>query len=100
MEFGAYHKPVHTKYVLNPKFMKNTKRANWSLGIYFNSEVSSTNIVGGISGFEEAWVQTKEITNILSLKIFKYKFWVTYDIIAENKFEVHKQNRKKYLFVE
>ena len=51
---------------------------------------------GTLAGYQIVWYNKRSLTNILSLHNIKKKYTVTYDNSDDDRFVVHKQDRKLY----
>ena len=59
-----------------------------------------TNLVGTLPGYGPVWFDPKAITNILSLKLVKEKYQVTYDSNGEDGFVVTKPDGEVLNFIQ
>ena len=90
----------------NTELLFDIKTSDQNMNIYWNSGVSTKNLIGHLPGYGDVWYYPKGIDNILSLsKVKKNKYRITYDIhdwdvIHRNKYTIHKDDGMIHQFVE
>ena len=82
----------------NARLLQNIRKVNRTLDIHCNAGVASTDMVGGIPGYDTVWYNPTGITNILSLSRAIKIFTITYDSVNGNEFRIHKENGEDRLF--
>ena len=67
--------------------------------IHFNARTEVTNLVGALLGYGPVWFDPKAIANVLSMKLVKEKYHVTYDGNGEDGFIVNKPDGELFNFI-
>ena len=75
----------------NAKLLSNIWKNATSMTIHCNAGVTTTSMVGDLSGYGTVWYHPSGIANILSLaRVKEHGFHVTYDSTANNEFKLIK----------
>ena len=74
----------------NKSFLSNVRKATKTMEIHCNAGVTSSNLIGDLTGYGQVWYHQHGIANSLSLDRVKEKYRVTFDSGDKNKFIVHK----------
>ena len=78
----------------NPDLLMDIRTGSDSMSIHCNAGVTTTNLIGELSGYGTVWFHPDGIANILSLARIKDEqgYRVTYDSNNGNRFVIHKSD--------
>jgi len=78
--------------LINKKLLKNISDAKKSESLDCNTETTTLNKSGDLTEYGMAWYYEDIIVNIISLSNWKKKYWLTYDDVTYDCFQVHKED--------
>ena len=85
----------------NPDLLSNIRTGSESMTIHCNAGVTTTDLIGELSGYGTVWYHPDGIANILSLaRVKEQGYHVTYDSEDGNRFTIHKSNGSVRIFKE
>ena len=85
----------------NPELLTNIRTGTGSMTAHCNAGVTTTNLIGKLSGYGTGWYHPDGIANILSLaRVKEQGYRVTYDSKGENRFLIHKSDGSVRTFKE
>jgi hypothetical protein len=85
----------------NPDLLTDIRTGSDSMSIHCNAGVTTTKIIGELSGYGTVWFHPDGIANILSLaRVKEQGYRVTYDSNDGNRFVIHKSDGSTRMFKE